>query len=104
MGFYTRLDFCEGLPQVCAEAVLMGRPVVTSRISNAIEVLGDAVSVAEPEVVESYVARIAELANDAELYWRRIAACGGASICFTDASQGLAVALDRALRKGNPKD
>ena len=94
----TRFDFCEGLPQVCAEAVLMGKPVVTSRISNALEVIGAAASVAEPEDIDSYVARIAELVADPELYQRRVNACNVVAHCFMDPSQGIASALDRALR------
>ena len=34
----TRSTFCEGMPMVAAEAVLSGRPVLTSRLSNALDV------------------------------------------------------------------
>ena len=36
----TRNDFCEGLPKTCAEAVLSGLPIITSRLKNAMPVLG----------------------------------------------------------------
>ena len=38
----TRSNFTEGMPQVCAEAVLSGIPVITSEVANAFDVIGPA--------------------------------------------------------------
>ncbi|HEY0563723.1 MAG TPA: glycosyltransferase, partial [Methylophilus sp.] len=39
----TRSSFCEGLPMVAIESILLGRPVITSSLSNALDVLGAAI-------------------------------------------------------------
>lgn len=94
----TRGSFCEGMPLVCAEAMLAGRPVVTSRLSNALPVLGSAVAEAEPENIESYVAALARLAQDNVYYEKLRAACKPASAQFLDPSQGYDAAIDRLIR------
>lgn len=91
----TRRDFCEGMPLVCAEAVLSGRPVVTSRLSNAIPVLGDAVAEALPEDTDSYARVICRLANDDQYYQRAQSACATVSRQFLDRQLSYAAALDR---------
>jgi glycosyltransferase involved in cell wall biosynthesis len=93
----TRGDFCEGLPKVCAEAVLFGLPIITSRLSNALEVLGPAIVEAQPENIESYVAAILKLVEDRALYERLSAACPALSRQFFDRSQGMPGALDRVM-------
>ena len=35
----TRSDFCEGLPMVCAEAMLAGLPIITSRLATRFQFL-----------------------------------------------------------------
>ncbi|OLE06403.1 MAG: hypothetical protein AUI36_42300, partial [Cyanobacteria bacterium 13_1_40CM_2_61_4] len=64
----TRSDIGEGFSMVAAEAVLAGRPVVSSRVTPAIDVLGDAFVAAQPDDVESYVAAIRRLAEDRTEY------------------------------------
>ena len=39
----TTSSFTEGMPAVASEAVLTGRPLITSRLSNALDVLEGAV-------------------------------------------------------------
>jgi glycosyltransferase involved in cell wall biosynthesis len=90
----TRSDFCEGLPAVCAEAVLSGLPIITSRLSNAIPVLGPALMEAEPENIESYVGAILRLAEDKATYSRLCNACPGLARQFLDRSQSHPAALD----------
>lgn len=58
----TRRDFCEGMPLVCAEAMLSGKPVVTSRLSNALPVIGDTILEAQPEDIKSYAHAVRRLA------------------------------------------
>jgi len=93
----TRSDFCEGLPMVSAEAVLAGRPVISSSVNPAIDVLGEAFVAAQPDDVDSYVAAIRRLAEDGEDYARRVAACAAAQRPFVDSENGLSAALARAI-------
>ena len=93
----TRGDFCEGMPLVCAEAVLSGKPIITSRLSNALPVLGAAIMEAEPENIESYVNAIAALAEDRGMYSRLQAQCVNVSAQFFDRSQCYAAAVDRLI-------
>ncbi len=93
----TRSDFCEGLPMVSAEAVLAGRPVVSSSVNPAIDVLGDAFVAAQPDDVDSYVAAIRRLAEDGADYARRVAACTAVQQPFVDSENGLCAALARAI-------
>ncbi len=99
----TRSDFCEGLPLVCAEAVLSGLPIITSRLSNALPVLGPAIAVAEPENIESYVEAIKKLVEDRSAYDRLRGACPDLALQFLDRSQSYPAAVDRLiahLRRG----
>ena len=71
----TRSDFCEGLPLACIEAVLIGRPQITSRLSNALDVLRGAILEAEPNQPESYAAAIRRLLNEPDTYRALVEAC-----------------------------
>ena len=93
----TRSDIGEGFSMVAAEAVLAGRPVVSSRVTPAIDVLGDAFVAAQPDDVESYVAAIRRLAEDRTEYARRAAACPAVQRQFLDPENGLRAALARAI-------
>ena len=93
----TRSDFCEGMPMVCAEAVLSNLPIVTSRLSNAIPVLGPALVEAEPEDIEGYVGAILKLAEDRVTYDRLSDACPELARQFVDRSQSLPAAVDRLI-------
>ena len=93
----TRSDFCEGLPLVSAEAVLAGRPVVSSSVNPAVDVLGDAFVAARPDDVDSYLTAIRRLAEDGADYARRVAACRAVQQPFFDSENGLRAALTRAI-------
>jgi len=93
----TRSDIGEGLSMAAAEAVLAQRPVVSSSVTPAIDVLGDAFVAAQPDDVESYVATIRRLAEDGTEYARRVAACRAAQQQFLDPENGLREALARAI-------
>ena len=82
---------------VSAEAVLAGRPVVSSSVNPAIDVLGDAFVAAQPDDVDSYVAAIRRLAEDGADYARRVAACTAVQQPFVDSENGLCAALARAI-------
>lgn len=93
----TRSDFTEGLPMVCAEAVLMGRPVVTSKLSNALDALKGAIVEAQPNDIDSYVHALVRLMEEPDLYEASVAACARVSERFVDPSLGLDAALHKAL-------
>jgi glycosyltransferase involved in cell wall biosynthesis len=93
----TRGDFCEGLPAVCAEAVLADMPIITSRLTNALPVLGPALVEVEPESVESYAGAIIKLAKDRTAYDRLCNACPKLATQFLDRSQSYPAAIDRLI-------
>jgi len=64
----TRSDFPEGLNQVVIEAILARRPVITSEICPALELVRPAAVEAEADNVESYRRAIERLIDDPELY------------------------------------
>lgn len=94
----TRSDFCEGLPMVSAEAVLARRPVVTSRLSNALEALSGAVLETQPDDPASYAAQLARLLQDPALYESLVQGTAGVGRQFTDPRRGVGMALLECLR------
>lgn len=94
----TRSDFCEGLPLVAAEAVLMGRPVITSRLSNAMDVLVGAIAEAQPDDVGSYVDVIRRLLYDQVYYEASCRSCSALREQFLDGEQGLTSVLINTWR------
>lgn len=93
----TRGDFGEGMPLVCAEAMLAGRPVITSVLSNALPVIGPAIQEAQPESVVSFVDAIEAIGTSPER-WRKLQTA--TSACrqqFLDRSLSYAAAIDRLL-------
>jgi glycosyltransferase involved in cell wall biosynthesis len=93
----TRSNFCEGLPQVISEAILMGRPVITSRLSNTLDILGGAVVEVPPEDVGGYVQAIRRLLSDPEYYALLCKNCEPLREQFLDGKLGLGPVLQRAL-------
>ena len=96
----TRSTFCEGLPMVCAEAMLAGRPVVTSRISNALEVLRGAVIEAREDDPNDYADKIAGVAADPHLYAELVRNTATVSEQFMDPAFGLTAQLEQWLATG----
>lgn len=98
----TRSDFCEGMPMVSAEAVLAGRPVLSSRVSNALDVLDEAIIEARTEDIEDYAVKIEHLLDHQGSYEKCAAACSIASRQFIDRSRGKTAALGRMLEALRP--
>jgi glycosyltransferase involved in cell wall biosynthesis len=86
-------NFAEGLNKVAVEGALAGRPVVTSRLSNAIEVLGDAVLEVPPDDLGAYTDAFVRLADDPDLYARKAAACRVVRDQFYDESHSFGQAV-----------
>jgi glycogen synthase len=94
----TRSTFCEGMPAAAAEAILTGRPVLTSRLSNALDVLEGAVVEAQPDDPESYVECLRRLMTDRDYYQECCQACFAVRQQFYDRGQGWGAALERAMK------
>ena len=84
----TRSGFPEGLNQVVIEAVLARRPVVTSKICPAMELVSAAVVEAEADNVESYSASIGQLIDNHKLFAEKASAADGLREQFFDPKQG----------------
>jgi glycogen(starch) synthase len=93
----TRSNFTEGMPQVCAEAVLSSLPVITSQVANAFDVIGPATIRAETDEVESYVRAIIALIETPSLRSQIRAECPALSLQFLDRAQSYPAAVDRLL-------
>ncbi len=98
----TRSTFCEGMPMVAAETVLTGRPVLTSRLSNALDVLEGAIVEAQPDDPASYVECLRRLITDRDYYEACCQACSTVGQQFYDREQGLAAALERMMQSLDP--
>lgn len=99
----TRSDFCEGLPMVCAEAVIAGRPVITSRLSNALEALHGAVVEAREEDVDDYAAKIIEIIESPTQYEQLVERTVEVRAQFTDRAFGLGQVLQDCFFSKQPQ-
>lgn len=93
----TRKDFCEGLPMVAIEAILLGRPIITSGLSNALDVLGTAIAEVEPENIDDYVAIIRKLMKDEKYYNEKSLACHVLREQFLDGKDGLESMMQKTI-------
>ena len=71
----TRSNFTEGMPQVCAEAVLSDLPVITSKVANAFDVIGPATVPAETDDFESFGVALLSLIEKPVIYAKTRSAC-----------------------------
>jgi len=69
----TRSTFAEGFAKVVAEAILLLRPVVTSPVVPASEVLAGAIMLARTDDARSYAEVIGEIQMDEPLYLHLVA-------------------------------
>jgi glycosyltransferase involved in cell wall biosynthesis len=97
----TSTDFVEGLNKVVIEGVLAGRPVITSRVCPAVELLRDAVVEVAPDDEAGYRNAILALRSDAALYARKREACFRYQDRFYDSANGWGAALGQALAKAH---
>jgi len=93
----TKSGFAEGLNKSAVEAVLAGRPVVTSRLSNVLELLGPAVVEVPPDDVTAYGDAIIRLSQDVRFYEEKLRACAAVQGQFYDPERSWQAALRRAL-------
>lgn len=93
----TTSDFAEGLNKVAVEAALAGRPVITSRLANATDVLGRGVIEVPPGDLNAYQAALERLADDPAAYAEAQNACARSQPMFYDRSRGWEAAVRRIL-------
>lgn len=86
---------------VCAEAVLLGRPVITTRLSNALDVLGEAIAEAQPDDVDSFVTAIRKIKTDRAYYESLCQACEPLREPFLDGTRGLTATLEQVMSPFN---
>ena len=85
----TTSDFNEAFAMVAAEAVLLGRPILSNRVVPACEVLAAATVLARTDDVDDYVAKIQDLISDAARYAQLCAACEDLRGRFLDPANGM---------------
>ena len=84
----TRSSFVEGFNKVVVEAVLAGRPVVTSRVCPALLQVKAAAVEVEPDVALHYADALERLMLDRGLFEQKVAATSTLKQKFLDADQG----------------
>ena len=100
----TRAEVSAGFEMTCAEAILSGRPLVTSAVCPALHYLGDAALEVAPDDVEGYAEAIIRLQEDRALFLRLRAACAVLSEQFYDPLQSWDQAMRRAILGLAPPD
>ena len=71
----TTTKFEEGFNMVCAEAILAGRPVITSAVCPALYYIREAAVEVQPDNVDQYFEAILKLCDDTEYYNQKRQAC-----------------------------
>ena len=99
----TTGDFVEGFNQVVAEAVLAGRPVVTSEVCPALTYVREAIVEVPVDDVRAYGDAILKLKNDEPFYQNKRAACVAAQEQFYDMGRSWQAALQSAIDEWRQK-
>ena len=93
----TTVDFIEGFNQVVVEALLAGRPVVTSSVCPAVDYVAPAVLQVPPDDLAAYEAAILRLVDDRATHDRLRRACEPVCRKFLDGALSFRGALSHAL-------
>ena len=93
----TRTEYAAGFEMVCAEAILAGRPLVTSAVCPALEDLRDASIEVEPDNIDQYREAIVKLSEDKQLYARKHLACSALHGPFYDIKDSWGAKMIEAL-------
>lgn len=93
----TRSETVEGFAMVCAEAVLAGRPFITSRLVPALEVLRACAVEANEDDPEDYAQKILLLSTDPDRFNALVASTQECGRQFVDGVLGLEAALENCL-------
>ena len=93
----TRSEFAEGMAMTAIEPVLLGRPVITSPVVPALEVLRDACVPVTTDDTSSYASAIIALVQSMDLYNGLVSSCASLREKFFDRRQSFQTALKRAI-------
>jgi glycogen synthase len=99
----TRSSFPEGLNQVVIESVLAGRPVVTSAVCPALELIAPAAVEAIADNLESYSSSIARLMDEPNFYLERVSGGLARRNDFFDSNKAWTAVALRLMNCGTPK-
>jgi len=97
----TTTEFEEGFNMVCAEAILSGRPVITSAVCPALAYVKEAAIEVQPDNVDQYHQAILKLADDAEFYKLKHEACAALQEQFFDPKNSWAEKLKTLLKNAS---
>lgn len=95
----TRAELHEGFNQVVVEAVMAGRPVISSRVCPSTGDVPEAVWLVEPDDVDAYRDAIRALADDAERYEQLAAGCAMVAGRFFEDEHSWGGVLERIVRE-----
>lgn len=95
----TRSTFEEGYNKVCAEAVIAGRPVVTSTACPALADIRQAAVEVRVDDVDNYADAIKQLATDESLYLTKVAAARVAGDRYFDSQASYAASMKATLSR-----
>jgi glycogen synthase len=98
----TTSAFAEGFNQVVAEAILAGRPVVTSAVCPAIAYVKEAVVEVPVDDTDAYAGAILRLYRDADFYRSKCQASYGAQGQFYDLDRSWKNVLHNVLKTLKP--
>jgi glycosyltransferase involved in cell wall biosynthesis len=98
----TRSTFTEGFNAVVSEAVLSGRPVITSRVCPALGLVREGAIEVEPDDVAGYRAALERLSGDAHLYAVKREACARLAAQFLDVKNSWGAGLGGILKTVAP--
>ena len=84
---------------VCAEAILAGRPVITSAVCPALAYIREAAIEVQPDNIDEYYQAILQLYDDTELYKQKQSACVTLQGQFYNAKNSWAEKLRILLNK-----
>lgn len=93
----TTSDFIEGFNKVVAEAIMIGRPVITSSVCPALSYVRDAVVEVPVNDVQAYGDAILKLYENHDFYDQMRQNCKQLSQPFYDASRGWKESLKKCL-------
>jgi glycosyltransferase involved in cell wall biosynthesis len=95
----TTTAFEEGFNKVCAEAVLMKKPVITSAVCPALADIYEAAIEVKPDCIDEYCQAIIKLSEDREFYEHKRNACVQFQDQFYDERNSWGAKLKEALQK-----
>jgi len=95
----TTSSFEEGFNMVCAEAILAGRPVITSPVCPALQYIRAAAVEVPPDSVEQYCQSILRLYDNGEFYKQKQGACATLQAQFYDPQNSWAEKLKMVLKR-----